>query len=120
MKKLAALAAAFALACAFCTAAFARDVTIRTTVPERPAATAAPGDDHPEIADAIQNGTWGRPAATPAIPNNAAGGGTAANTAVPKTADSFDLAFWLALASVSAAGAGTLLVLRRRADHDRQ
>lgn len=111
MKKLASLL--LALAFALATAAFAQDVTIRTTVPERPAAPAAPGDDHPEIADAIRNGTWGRPAA-PALPNDAAG------TAVPKTADSFDVALWLALASVSAAGAGTLSVLRRRADHDRQ
>lgn len=43
-----------------------------------------PADEHPEIADAIANGTWGQPKPTPA-PTAAAGQQAAA--AVPQTAD---------------------------------
>ena len=70
-----------------------------------------PADEHPEIADAIANGTWGQPKPTPA-PTAAAGQQAAA--AVPQTADAAAPVLWMVLAVLSLGGAGALLVLRRR------
>lgn len=72
-----------------------------------------PADEHPEIADAIANGTWGQPKPTPA-PTAAAGQQAAA--AVPQTADAATPVLWMVLAVLSLGGAGALLVLRRRRD----
>lgn len=72
-----------------------------------------PADEHPEIADAIANGTWGQPKPTPA-PTAAAGQQAAA--AVPQTADAAAPVLWMVLAVLSLGGAGALLVLRRRRD----
>lgn len=72
-----------------------------------------PDDEHPEIADAIANGTWGQPKPTPA-PTAAAGQQAAA--AVPQTADAAAPVLWMVLAVLSLGGAGALLVLRRRRD----
>ena len=75
----------------------------------------APVDEHPEIGEAIANGTWGQPkaTATPA-PQGGAASGTAANGSIPKTADSFALTLWGILAVASAAGLGVVLTLRRK------
>lgn len=72
-----------------------------------------PADEHPEIADAIANGTWGQPKPTPA-PTAAASQQAAA--AVPQTADAAAPVLWMVLAVLSLGGAGALLVLRRRRD----
>lgn len=72
-----------------------------------------PAGEHPEIADAIANGTWGQPKPTPA-PTAAAGQQAAA--AVPQTADAAAPVLWMVLAVLSLGGAGALLVLRRRRD----
>ncbi len=72
-----------------------------------------PADEHPEIADAIANGTWGQPKPTP-TPTAAAGQQAAA--AVPQTADAAAPVLWMVLAVLSLGGAGALLVLRRRRD----
>ena len=72
-----------------------------------------PAGEHPEIADAIANGTWGQPKPTP-TPTAAAGQQAAA--AVPQTADAAAPVLWMVLAVLSLGGAGALLVLRRRRD----
>ena len=79
----------------------------------KPTQPQQPADEHPEIADAIANGTWGQPKPTPA-PTAAAGQQAAA--AVPQTADAAAPVLWMVLAVLSLGGAGALLVLRRRRD----
>lgn len=77
---------------------------------QQPAAT--PGSEHPEIAEAIANGTWGQPQSTPAP--TAAPGTQAVTPAVPQTADAADLALWAVLAALSLGGLAGLVLLRRR------
>ena len=68
-----------------------------------PSATAAPQSEHPEIGEAIRNGTWGVDD-TPAA--KAAG-------AIPRTSDDSPLLLWVVLLGISLAGL-VLLVIRKR------
>ena len=60
-------------------------------------------DEHPDIAEAKANGTWGAPTATPA----------AAST-IPQTGDSMPVVMLIVIAFVAAGAAGGLVVLRKR------
>ena len=60
-------------------------------------------DEHPDIAEAKANGTWGAPTATPA----------AAST-IPQTGDSMPVVMLIVIALVAAGAAGGLVVLRKR------
>ena len=74
-------------------------------------------DEHPEIADAKENGTWGKDeaTATPKPATSAAGStATVTNNTVPQTADEMNLGLLLMLLVVSAAGlTGTVLYTRK-------
>lgn len=76
--------------------------------PQEPAGSAGEGSDHPEIADAIANGTWGQPdpTAAPAAP-----AGTAAT--IPQTGDPLPLAAILTAMLVGAAGTLGLIFWRK-------
>ncbi len=60
------------------------------------------GDDHPDIAEAIANGTWGQPTPTPAP------------AVIPQTSDDMPLGMLIGAAAVAAAALVVLTVLRRR------
>lgn len=60
------------------------------------------GDDHPDIAEAIANGTWGQPTPTPAP------------AVIPQTSDDMPLGMIIGVAAVAAAALVVLTVLRRR------
>lgn len=60
-------------------------------------------DEHPDIAEAKANGTWGAPTATPA----------AAST-IPQTGDSMPVVMLIVIALVAAGAVGGLVVLRKR------
>lgn len=60
------------------------------------------GDDHPDIAEAIANGTWGQPTPTPAP------------AVIPQTSDDMPLGMLIGAAVVAAAALVVLTVLRRR------
>lgn len=60
------------------------------------------GDDHPDIAEAIANGTWGQPTPTPAP------------AVIPQTSDDMPLGMLIGVAAVAAAALVVLTVLRRR------
>lgn len=74
-------------------------------------------DEHPEIADAKENGTWGKDeaTATPKPATSAAGStATVTNNTVPQTADEMNLGLLMLLLVVSAAGlTGTVLYTRK-------
>ena len=73
----------------------------------QPTPTAAPQSEHPEIADAIADGTWGQPAATAAP--------TAAPVpAVPPTGDSDPVILWAVLAVAAAGGLAFIIIRKRR------
>lgn len=60
------------------------------------------GDDHPDIAEAIANGTWGQPTPTPAP------------AVIPQTSDDMPLGMLIGAAVVASAALVVLTVLRRR------
>ena len=60
-------------------------------------------DEHPDIAEAKANGTWGAPTATPA----------AAST-IPQTGDSMPVVMLIVIALAAAGAVGGLVVLRKR------
>lgn len=59
-------------------------------------------DEHPDIAEAIANGTWGQPTPTPA------------SSVIPQTGDSMPVMLLVILAVVAAGAVVTLVVLRKR------
>ena len=69
-------------------------------------APAPPQSEHPEIGEAIANGTWGQPEPTPAS-------GQAA-VAIPATGDASTPVLWGGLLAVSGLGVAALVVWRRR------
>lgn len=76
-------------------------------------------DEHPEIGEAIANGTWGKDEATATPkPATSAAGSTATvtttNNSIPQTADEMNLGLLMMLLVVSAAGlTGTVLYTRK-------
>lgn len=60
-------------------------------------------DEHPDIAEAKANGTWGAPTATPAATNT-----------IPQTSDDMPVTMLIVIALVAAGAAGGLVVLRKR------
>lgn len=73
------------------------DNTQTTTVTEE--------DDHPDIAEAIANGTWGQPTPTPAP------------AVVPQTGDNMPVMLLVILAVVAAGAIVVLVVVRKRNRH---
>ena len=67
------------------------------------ATTVTGKDEHPDIAEAKANGTWGAPTATPA----------AAST-IPQTGDNMPVVMLIVIALVAAGAVGGLVVLRKR------
>ena len=65
-------------------------------------------DEHPEIGDAIADGTWGKTESAPAD------GETNTEKTVPATGDSSQPVLWIGLLAASGLGIAALLVLRRR------
>lgn len=63
-------------------------------------------DDHPDIAEAIENGTWGQPTPTPAA------------GVIPQTSDSLPLIGLVVILVVAAAAIVVLVVLRRRSHRE--
>ena len=62
-----------------------------------------PKDEHPEVGEAIANGTWGTP--TPAA---------SATSTIPQTSDSMPIGLLAGTAAIAAAAIALLLVLRKR------
>lgn len=82
------------------------DNTQTTTVVGTP--SPAPGpvstpDEHPDIAEAIANGTWGQPTSTPA-----------AAAVIPQTSDDMPITLLIGAAGIAAVGIIVLVVLRKR------
>lgn len=73
----------------------------------QPTPTAAPQSEHPEIADAIADGTWGQPSPT-AAPT------AAPAPAVPPTGDSDPVILWAVLAVAAAGGLAFTIIHKRR------
>ena len=73
----------------------------------QPTPTAAPQSEHPEIADAIADGTWGQPSPT-AAPT------AAPAPAVPPTGDSDPVILWAVLAVAAAGGLAFTIIRKRR------
>lgn len=74
-----------------------------------------PVDEHPEIGEAIANGTWGQPdSAAAGSSNNSAAGST--SVSVPQTSDDANLTLWIVLLAVSAVAIVVLgvVIYRRR------
>lgn len=65
-------------------------------------------DEHPEIGDAIADGTWGKTESAPAD------GETNTEKTVPATGDSSQPVLWIGLLAASGLSIAALLVLRRR------
>ena len=59
-------------------------------------------DDHPDIAEAIANGTWGQPTPTPAP------------AVIPQTSDDMPITLLIGAAGIAAAGIVVLVILRKR------
>lgn len=78
------------------------DNTQTTTVTEQKP------DEHPDIAEAKENGTWGQPTPTPA---------PAAAAVIPQTSDDMPLGLLVGLAVVAVVAIVVLVVLRRRRKH---
>ena len=75
-----------------------------TEEPKAPEQTVtATGDDHPDIAGAKADGTWGQPTPTPA-----------AGTVIPQTGDDMPLTALMGVAAVAAAALVVLVIVRRR------
>lgn len=75
-----------------------------TEEPKAPEQTVtATGDDHPDIAGAKADGTWGQPAPTPA-----------AGAVIPQTGDDMPLTALMGVAAVAAAALVVLVIARRR------
>lgn len=74
-----------------------------------------PVDEHPEIGEAIANGTWGQPDSAAAVSsNNSAAGST--SVSIPQTSDDANLTLWIILLAVSAVAIVVLgvVIYRRR------
>lgn len=74
-----------------------------------------PVDEHPEIGEAIANGTWGQPDSAAAVSsNNSAAGST--SVSIPQTSDDANLTLWIVLLAVSAVAIVVLgvVIYRRR------
>lgn len=74
-----------------------------------------PVDGHPEIGEAIANGTWGQPESAAAVSsNNSAAGST--SVSIPQTSDDANLTLWIVLLAVSAVAIVVLgvVIYRRR------
>lgn len=74
-----------------------------------------PVDEHPEIGEAIANGTWGQPESAAAVSsNNSAVGST--SVSIPQTSDDANLTLWIVLLAVSAVAIVVLgvVIYRRR------
>lgn len=65
-------------------------------------------DDHPDIAEAIANGTWGQPTPTPAA------------GVIPQTSDSLPLIGLVVILVVAAAAIVVLVMLRRRSNREKK
>ena len=82
----------------------------------KPATPTAKPDEHPDIAQGIQNGTWG--GAPTATPNSGAGSAAASNgnavNTVPQTSDNLPFAMLVILACVAAGGLGVVLYAKKR------
>lgn len=59
-------------------------------------------DEHPDIAEAIANGTWGQPTPTPAP------------AVIPQTSDDMPITLLIGAAGIAAAGIVVLVILRKR------
>ena len=87
------------------------DVTVRATLETVPSTgdnttTVTGKDEHPDIAEAKANGTWGAaPTAAPVA---------AATNTIPQTGDSMPVVMLIVIALVAAGAAGGLVVLRKR------
>lgn len=85
--------------------------TVALTFTPRP----GPVDEHPEIGEAIANGTWGKPDSAPAASSTAPAAGST-SVSVPQTSDDANLTLWIVLLAVSAAAIVVLgiVIYRRR------
>ena len=78
---------------------------LNTYAPPAPTPAATPVDEHPDIAEGIENGTWGgAPSATP----------DPATGVIPQTSDSLPLTALIVVLAVAAAAIVVLVVLRKR------
>lgn len=74
-----------------------------------------PVDEHPEIGEAIANGTWGQPDSAPAASSNSTAAGST-SVSIPQTSDDANLTLWIVLLAVSAVAIVVLgvIIYRRR------
>lgn len=74
-----------------------------------------PVDEHPEIGEAIANGTWGQPDSAPAASSNSTAAGST-SVSIPQTSDDANLTLWIVLLAVSAVAIVVLgvVIYRRR------
>lgn len=74
-----------------------------------------PVDEHPEIGEAIANGTWGQPDSAAAASSNSTAAGST-SVSVPQTSDDANLTLWIVLLAVSAVAIVVLgvVIYRRR------
>ena len=79
-------------------------VTVSSLSPFAAGWSAAPQSEHPEIGEAIRNGTWG----VDDTPTAKAAG------AIPRTSDDSPLLLWVALLGISLAGLVLLAIRKRR------
>lgn len=84
------------------------------TFTPRPAPS-QPVDEHPEIGEAIANGTWGQPDSAPAASSNSTAAGSTL-VSIPQTSDDANLTLWIILLAVSAVAIVVLgvVIYRRR------
>lgn len=81
--------------------------------PAAPAPSAAPADEHPEIGQAIKDGTWGKD--TAAAGSSAGNSGSApAVSNVPQTGDNSNPVLWVAVMLAALAAFIGVAVIRRR------
>lgn len=95
-----------------------KEVQTCTVCGEQIARTLAPtgNNDHPDIAKAQKDGSWGKAAPTPA-PTSAPAAvqkSSKGNPSVPQTSDDMPLGLLAGLAAAAAAAAVALLILRKR------
>lgn len=74
-----------------------------------------PVDEHPEIGEAIANGTWGQPDSAAAASSNSTAAGST-SVSIPQTSDDANLTLWIVLLAVSAVAIVVLgvVIYRRR------
>lgn len=74
-----------------------------------------PVDEHPEIGEAIANGTWGQPDSAAAASSNSTAAGST-SVSIPQTSDDANLTLWIILLAVSAVAIVVLgvVIYRRR------